>query len=134
MDSGHFALTEWVASACASHGQLKKTAFPGSCNFSKPPCHLLLGGGLRELGTPLVGEETARTALHEDDLELNHVHLGNAGQHHLQAIIDTAENTLNFQLRISYAPWTDLEFVLLGNSRQVTGEKGSRRTGVRRRS
>ena len=33
----------------------QKAAFLGSCNFSKPLCHRLLGGELRELGTPLVG-------------------------------------------------------------------------------
>ena len=51
----------------------QKAAFLGSCNFSKPLCHRLLGGELRERGTPLVREETARTALLEDDLELNSV-------------------------------------------------------------
>ena len=54
----------------------QKAAFLGSCNFSKPLCHRLLGGELRDCGTPLVGEETARTALLEDDLELNNVDLG----------------------------------------------------------
>ena len=68
----------------------QKAVFLGSCNFSKPLCHRLLGVGLRELGTPLVGEETARTALLEDDLELNNVDLGKVGQRDLQVIIDAA--------------------------------------------
>ena len=68
----------------------QKAAFLGSCNFSKPLCHRLLGGELRERGTPLVWEETARTALLEDDLELNNVDLGKVGQRDLQAIIDAA--------------------------------------------
>ena len=38
----------------------------------------------------LLGEETARTALLEDDLELNNVDLGKIGQRDLQAIIDAA--------------------------------------------
>ena len=63
--------------------------FLGSCNFSKPLCHRLLGEELRELGTPQVGEETARTtALLEDDLELNNVDLRKLGQRDLQVITD----------------------------------------------
>ena len=67
----------------------QKAAFLGSCNFSRPLCHRLLEE-LQEIGTPLVGEEAARTALLEEGLDLNNVDLGNAGQHDLQVIIDAA--------------------------------------------
>ena len=67
----------------------QKAAFLGSCNFSRPLCHRLLEE-LQEIGTPLVGEEAARTALLEEGLDLNNVDLGNAGQHDLQVVIDAA--------------------------------------------
>ena len=67
----------------------QKAAFLGWCNFSRPLCHRLLEQ-LQEIGTPLVGEEAARTALLEEGFDLNNVDLGNAGQHDLQVVTDAA--------------------------------------------
>ena len=85
-----------------------------------------MGGGLRELGTPLVGEETVRTALLEDDLELNNVDLGKVGQRDLQAIIDAAR----LQSLHSNSPLRDKA---RGKNRVQKGGKGGKERKIEKK-